>query len=315
MKKVEKFLKLSIVFFIFFVLFLALFIPFEEIKAFDWPEGLTIKPAKTEVSLLADEDFSGLVRLINNQPIDLFVEVKVEDLSIWDGLQEIYPLSLVDNYSPQDFIKPAYNSFYIKAQEEFVLPVDISLPDFLPAGSYYGVLMFSVTSANQPSSQAKVITRLGSVFLIRLEGNNIKEEGRIINLSLYDSKKITTELPQYFEVVFKNTGNVHLNPAGRIEIFRFGQLIGEVPVGIFPAYPGLDNRIKVLWSSPLQSDFSKIGFYQANLRMYLGYGNEYQEFKTFFIVMPKTILIPILIILSFIFLGLFFKLFSRLFKN
>ena len=300
MEEVKKILKFSL------ILFILLF-PLREIRSFTWPEGLTLQPAKTEVFLSSGENFSSSVRVINNQPVDLFIEVSAEELSIWDDSKEIYPLSSLENYLPQNFIKPAYNSFYIKAGEEFILPVDISLLDSLPSGGYYGTLIFSATPASESLSQTKVITRLGSVFLIRFDGGDIKEEGKVIGLSLDDNKRIVTKLPEYFKVIFENSGNVHLNPAGRIEIFRFGQLVGEVPIGIFPAYPGLENRAKAFWSVADELKFSELGFYNARLRMYLGYDEEYQEVKVSFIVIPKILFMSILFILGLVIFGLSFK--------
>lgn len=308
MEEVKKILRLSL------ILFILLF-PFKGTRAFAWPEGLTLQPAKTEVSLSSGENFSSSVRIINNQPVDLFIEVSAEELSIWDDSKEIYPLSPSEDYLPQNFIKPAYDSFYIEAGEEFILPVDISLPDSLPSGGYYGTLIFSATPANESLSQTKVITRLGSVFLIRFDGGDIKEEGKVVGLSLDDNKRIVTKLPEYFKVIFENSGNVHLNPAGRIEVFRFGQLVGEVPVGIFPAYPGLENRTKAFWSVADGFNFSEFGFYNARLRMYLGYGEEYQEVKTYFIVIPKVLSLFILSILGLVVFGLSFKSIVKLIRG
>jgi hypothetical protein len=131
------------------------------------------------------------------------------------------------------------------------------------------------------------------------EGN---EAGALENFKLIGpSKPFYENRPSGFEISFKNTGNVHLVPYGKITINNFlGRNVGEIPVDAYFSLPDSIRYREILWQKG-----SGLGRYTANLSLYPGYGNKNEEATIAFWIIPWKILlatfIGLVIIISFIY--------------
>lgn len=101
------------------------------------------------------------------------------------------------------------------------------------------------------------------------------------------SKLFYSQRPTGFEILFKNTGNVHLVPYGKIIIRNFlGKDVGEILVD---AYFSLPNSIRS--REVLQQEGTGLGRYTAHLSLFPGYGNVNNEADVSFWIIPWKILI------------------------
>ena len=273
---------------------------FEKIKMnISSQNDFVVEPGKTEIFLNPGESIVKNITITNRIGKTMKFKLTTEDLKGTDNSQQ--PVVLMGDeegpYSLKNFIQPEINEFSLETGEKIIVPVKISVPiDAEPRG-HYGALIVSnepeVMSDGKSSDaqgKAHIISRIGSLFLLRINGEG-KEEGSLQDFKIIGPRKYFYEKnPQGFEIAFKNSGNVHLVPYGKVTIKNlFGRNVGEIPVDAYFALPDSVRYREILWGD---SGFS-VGRYTANLSLYQGYGNEYDESKIAFWIIPWKILLAV----------------------
>ena len=107
-----------------------------------------------------------------------------------------------------------------------------------------------------------------------------------------------------FELLFENTGDVHLTPQGYIKIFNWkGEKIDEIEIPAFFVMPDSTRYLRVDWNEK-----ELFGKYRAIVYLDKGFGEKLEELSLDFWVLGKSVffwvfglLLTILIIL-FVFL-------------
>jgi len=195
-------------------------------------------------------------------------------------------------FSLKDYIHPEISEFTLKQGQRITLPVEISIPENMEAGGLYGAVL---VSAHLPSagpggeegktkSQVEIISRLGTLFFIRIRGN-VLEEGSLKDI--ITSKKFYEKGPVPMEILFENKGNVHLNPYGIIEIRNlFGKKIDEIKLDPWFAMPDSLRSRKVSWERNLL-----FGFYTATAKINRGYKDIIDQKSIKFWVIPWKIVL------------------------
>lgn len=275
-----------------------------------------VEPGKTEIFLNKGETVTKNIKITNRIDKTVNFKLTTEDLV---GTNDVTsPIILMGDevgpYSLKNFIKPEINTFALNFGESISIPVTISVPlDAEPRG-YYGALIVSNEpdkladeSSTGAQGKTRIISRIGSLFLVKINGEG-KEEGRLEDFKIsgpvkpfYESK------PKSFEVVYQNTGNVHLVPYGKITVKNLmGINIGSIPVDAYFVLPNSTRYREVIWDD----NSFLFGRYTASLSLYKGYGNEYQDMKISFWVLPWKILVPVFVGLI-IFVTLMYYLLTR----
>jgi len=255
-----------------------------------------VEPGKTEIFANPGETVEKKITITNRIGKTVKFKLTTEDMV---GTNEAAsPVKLLGDgigpYSVKHFIQPEITEFSLDLGEKITIPVKVSIPfDAEPRG-YYGALIVSNEpdilggeQSKETEGKARLISRIGSLFFLRINGEG-KEEGSIENFKILGPSKVFYEKrPSGFEISFKNTGNVHLVPHGLITIKNmFGKSVGEIPVDAYFSLPDSIRYREVLWS-----DGIGLGRYTANLSLYPGYGNENQDSKIAFWIIPWKILI------------------------
>ncbi len=271
-----------------------------------------VEPGKTEIFLNPGESVVKNITITNR--IDKTVKFKLtaEDMTGTDDPQT--PIKLLGDesgpYSLKNFINPEISEFSLEMGEKIIIPVTVSVPlDAEPRG-FYGALIVSnepeeLSEGETTETEAKTrfISRIGSLFLLRINGEG-KESGYLDNFkTIGPGKIIYQERPKGFEIAFRNDGNVHLVPHGKITIKNIiGKNVGEIPVDAYFALPDSLRYREVYWS-----EGTGLGRYTATLSLYKGYGSENDnDVKTIaFWIVPWKILtmlfVGIFVIVSFIY--------------
>ncbi|MEK7572662.1 MAG: hypothetical protein AAB493_02315 [Patescibacteria group bacterium] len=279
---------------------------FEKTKIDILPQNdFVVEPGKTEVFLDGGETVIKSITVTNRIDRKIRFKLSTEDFIGTENKEQ--PLVLLGDenspYSLKDFIIPEIKEFELELGERITIPIKISIPiDAEPRG-YYGALIVS----NDPSLQAeenskeivgktKIISRIGSLFLLKINGEG-KEEGSIEDFKTIGPKKIFYEKrPDGFEIAFKNSGNVHLVPYGTITIRNlFGATIKTLPVDAYFVLPDSIRYREIKWT-----DGFSLGRYTAVLSLNKGYGNEYDNAKLAFWILPWKILLMIFVGISLI---------------
>lgn len=266
-----------------------------EIKA---QNDFVVEPGKTEIFLNKGESIVKNIIVTNRIDKTMNFKLSTEDLVGTNDQKQ--PIVLLGNevgpYSLKNFIKPEVTEFTLAFGEKIIIPVTVSIPlDAEPRG-YYGALIVSnepellnTDGTNGAEGKTRIISRIGSLFLVKINGEG-KEEGNLENFKISGPQKSVYESkPESFEIAYKNTGNVHLVPYGKITVKNImGRKISEVPVDAYFVLPDSIRYREVLW----QEGGFLFGRYTADLSLYKGYGNEYEQGKIAFWVLPWKIVVP-----------------------
>jgi hypothetical protein len=259
-----------------------------------------VEPGKTEIFVNPGETVTKNITITNRINKTVKFKLTTEDMTGTDDPQS--PIQLLGDergpYSMKDFIIPEISEFSLELGERIVIPVTISAPiDSEPRG-YYGALIVSnepevmgEEQSKETEGKARLISRIGSLFLLRINGEG-KESGSLEDFKIIGpSKKFYENRPSGFEISFKNDGNVHLVPHGMVTINNiFGKEIGKIPVDAYFSLPDSIRFREVMWS-----EGSGLGRYTANLSLYPGYGNTNQDSSLAFWIIPWKILVAIFV--------------------
>lgn len=285
-----------------FVIFPSSLLAYEKTQLDLQPQNdFVVEPGKTEIFLNKGESITKNITITNriNKPVNF--NLTTEDLVGTNDQSQ--PIVLMGDetgpYSLKNLIKPEITNFTLNFGEKITIPVTVSVPlDAEPRG-YYGALIvsnepekLSDEGANGAQGRTRIISRIGSLFLVKINGEG-KEEGKLTSFkisgpsqSFYESK------PKSFEVAYQNTGNVHLVPYGKITVRNLmGRTVSEVPVDAYFVLPNSTRYREVIWNNP----GFMMGRYTADLSFYKGYGNEYDQAKISFWVLPWKIVVPVII--------------------
>jgi len=254
-----------------------------------------VEPGKTEIFANPGETVTKSISITSRIGKTVKFKLTTEDMVGTNDVDS--PIKLLGDekgpYSIRDLIIPEVNEFSLEPGEKIVIPVTVTIPlDAEPQG-YYGALIVS----NEPEiinndnvkdteGQARLISRIGSLFFLRINGEG-KEGGNIENFKVIGpAKPFYESRPSGFEISFKNTGNVHLVPHGKIVIKNIlGKDVGEINVDAYFSLPDSIRYREVLWGAG-----TGLGRYTANLSLFPGYGNENQEASVSFWIIPWKIL-------------------------
>lgn len=268
-----------------------------------------LEPAKNEVVLLPGENSTKKLSIINRMNKSVNFKITVEDIVGSDNVFEQVKL-LGDEkgpYSLKDFIIPEITEFTLDSGEKITIPVEVSLPEDSEPRGYYGALIVSsegeesgVGSGNGAEGVTKIVTRLGSIFLVKVDGE-LNQLSSLKEFKAIGPKKMFYgSHPRGFEVAVKNQGSVHLVHYGEVKIKNIlGKEVKSLPINAFFSLPDSTRYREIQWPMSFA-----LGFYKAEVGLYRGYGEESgllnQSFS--FVVLPWKILLTAFIVAALILL-------------
>lgn len=191
-------------------------------------------------------------------------------------------------YTIRDYISVPYSRFELNHAERARIPVTISLPPDAEPGGRYGSFLVSIVS--NPNEQAVaggaapasvIVSRIGVLFFITTPGL-VDREGVMQKFSTMSDQRFYAAGPIDMNIVFENTGSVHLNPYGEVRIANFfGEEVGFVELEPWFVMPqSLRNR-QVTWDREFL-----IGRYTATAYINRGYDDVVDEQSYTFWVIP-----------------------------
>lgn len=275
----------------------------------DARNDFVLEPGKVELLLEPGETVVRTVSITNRVPKKVKFKIETEDFVGSRDAQN--PVLLLGDkrspYSFKDALIPEVREFTLDFGQRITIPIKVQIPQDAQPGGFYS----SVIISNQPDRQSgveasgpRVISRLGALFFIRVKGE-VKEAGQLEDVRIAGPGKLFYQKgPFTFQILFNNTGTVHLVPYGKINITNFaGSLLATLPVDGYFALPDSLRYREVSW----YSDFL-FGRYKATVELNRGYKNgpDVTDVQSIaFWVLPwKFILVTFGII--FILVGIFF---------
>ncbi len=230
-------------------------------------------PGKVEIFGNPGEEITKKITITNRTNRLVNYSVKVEDF-IGSRSEDTPVILLGDDKSPYSFkdnIIPDSRNFSLKFGQQITIPVTVKIPDNQQPGGFYS----SVIIASQPTDTggiaggARLVSRIGCLFFIRVNGP-VKEEGNIEDFTVKEKKSsLMSGGPMTFEILFNNSGSIHLVPYGTISITNLlGKKVAELPVDGYFSLPNSLRYREVRWERD-----TLFGRYKATLSLNRGYGN------------------------------------------
>ncbi|OGY77125.1 MAG: hypothetical protein A2295_03490 [Candidatus Jacksonbacteria bacterium RIFOXYB2_FULL_44_15] len=249
-------------------------------------------PGKTELSLDPGDSVIQELYITNRVGERRVFKVEGEDFTGSDDPAEAIKLLGQERgpYSLKDYIKPEQSEFILEHGERMILPVQISIPIDAQPGGLYGSILVSTAppkedfeiSDNVAAGQMKLVTRVGSLFFVRVKGE-VVEDGVLESITMASPGKTVYESgPVRFRLAYRNRGSVYLTPYGKIEITNLlGKKIGEAIVDPWFVMPGSLRSREVDWDRAML-----FGRYRAKASINRGYGDVIDQKVTVFWVIP-----------------------------
>jgi hypothetical protein len=290
----------------------------ETLDGFETKNDFVLGPGKTELFMSAGEGYTKDLIITNRLGKTMKFNVEVEDFSGSKDPEQTVVLSGDEKgpYSLRDYLKPEISSFTLENGQRITLPVTVSIPqDAEPGGLYGSVLVTSSPTDEQAAAekdkaqgQTKLISRLGTLFFVRVKGD-AKEEGLLKDFRVKGQKKFFEKSPVNLEILYENTGNVHLVPYGTIEVTNIlGRKIDELNIDPWFVMPGSSRIRNIEW----KNDRFLFGIYHAKLSMNRGYGDLIDQKSLTFWVIPWKI--AIIVLVAIFILAWFFRWIKKQFK-
>ena len=281
-----------------------------------------LEPGKVEMFVNPGDTLTKSITVTNRAAGSVSFKIEIEDF-IGSNDQNKPVVLLGNEKSPTSFkdnVVPTVKNFTLAANASLNIPININVPkDAQPGGFYTSVLVSnepSVTlegkTANAAEGTTKVISRVGTLFFIRVNGV-ANESGALDDFKMTRPTNEAQDLYK-FNILFRNDGNVHLVPFGWVTVTNlFGKTVGKVPVDAYFAMPKSIRYRDIEWTAPFL-----FGRYEATVNLNRGYGSNLVDTKTIsFWVIPWKITVTVLAVLLVIILlvYVFFKKFKLVAKK
>ncbi len=229
--------------------------------------GLSIQPVKVSHTLTPGDEVSGIISLKNESGERIAVDVSVEDFTPSAGTTNISFVGRADgNTTVRDWVTlDVPSNFFFESGESKQIKYTIKAPQDAEPGSHFGVSFFKAYKP-EDQSQLKVSTRIGMLMFVTIPGNQL-QSGRVLD---FKSPLFLQRGPVPFTIKYENTGTVHFEPKGKIEIKNIlGKKVGEVEVAGQAVLPTGIRDLEAAWNE----GGLVFGRYTANLTIQDGEGN------------------------------------------
>lgn len=239
-----------------------------------------LKPGQTIVEYISVAN-----RISDNRTFEL----TVEDMSGSDSADE--PVVLLGEargpYTLKDYVYFPEKTFTLKLGERARIPVTITIPADAEPGGFYGSVLVSTIQTDDSKNidysvpKSPVIARIGTLFFLTVPGN-VKKESETKKLSLTNDNWLYEKGPIELNVLYHNTGSVHLNPYGELRIKNlFNEEVGFMELEPWFALPQSFRTRSITWDREML-----FGRYTATAYINRGYDNIVDEVSVSFWVLP-----------------------------
>lgn len=198
--------------------------------------GMRISPVRTNLSIEAGASQQTSVYVQNMTQEPAVLRAIINDFTALgeDGKPGI--MLEEDEYAPnrslKRYIEPIGN-ITVQPGERLEVPVTITIPETAQPGGYYGAVRFAPAELDGGNSNVTVATSLASLLLVEVPGDMRQD----LQVETFEVRQ-NDEVKKYFRdgnginliVRFKNNGDVHEEPFGKVVLKKNGSVVGEYEV-------------------------------------------------------------------------------------
>lgn len=277
--------------------------------------SVSITPPLLKINLKPGENFSGILRIINNNPYKISADAEIYNFKgLKNGAIEIF--SNKPELTEQErkiylgsWINLKDKKFFIDPYSFSTVPFTITIPNNAEPGGHYALIAVnSKTTENETAkNNIEVIPTLTFPIYLKISGA-IEESAQIEKFST--DKKFYPDKKVKFKIIISNNGNVHIAPTGTIKIFNaFNSLSGEISVdksnGSTIILPGSSKEYNIEWDDG--GGILNFNKYRAVLNLNFGEINAQElsaqtsfwilDFKTIFIILGFLFIFLVVVVL------------------
>ncbi len=272
-----------------------------------------VGPGRLEVTVKAGESVTKMMTVTNRISDKQRFSLEVEDMSgSADGSGAVVLLGdQAGPYTLRDYISFPGKTLDLDLGERAQVPVTITMPANAEPGGYYGAVLVSTVhdagSVEVATARSPIVARIGTLFFITVPGK-AETGGQVLSLTTKNNQWWWQSSPIDLGILFENTGSIHLNPYGELQIKNmFGEEVGFVELEPWFVLPKSLRLREVAWDRELL-----IGWYTITARINRGYDDVIDETSLVIWVMPWKILAGVFGVLFVIFF--LTRLFRRTFE-
>lgn len=256
-----------------------------------------VGPTRYRLSLNPGEESYSNIQITNRMGQETGFIIEIEDFTSQEDADKYTKFlgSEKSQFSSKEWFEPQVDSFVLQHGQKIKIPIKVDVPLTAEPGDHYSAVFIKTTCSKKKVGSISLSSRVGVLFLINVNGQTNKSGG--LNYfkntsSLYTSPEAT------FEIEYQNTGNVHLNPVGKITITNLLNKKSEVlSIDDWIILRDSTRRKEIDWK-PVRA----IGAFKAVLDLNNGFSDSNYLETVYFYILPKKEILVTSLILIFIFL-------------
>lgn len=211
------------------------------------PFNITVSPYSQDLVVRpgASVNVSFLIKNNNTENEQLKVELMTFKPNGTSGVPQLVDPSITD-----DFVKwvnmPTKN-FLVPANDWAEFKATINAPKTAAFGYYYA-FVFSRAQLPSVKSGSAIFGNVVGTVLLDVQAPGEKRQAQLTEFST--TNRVSEFLPVSFNILMKNTGNVHVAPRGNVFIYKGKKMIGLVQVNeaLGNILPNSDRKYTADWS-------------------------------------------------------------------
>jgi hypothetical protein len=219
-----------------------------------------VGPGKIELQLSPGQSQTVNLTVANRLGSDKIFSVTEEDFTGSNDPNQ--PVILLGSdrgpYSLKDDIHIPSATVPIPFGDKASIPITVTVPENAQPGGLYGSVLISVlsspgtTTSSGVGASNPIITRIGTLFFVRIPGT-VSADGQLTGFSLSSgnviwSSSLSKTSPIFFNLLFKNAGDVYLAPYGTISVTNMmGSTVANISVDPWFAMPQSLRFRQVEW--------------------------------------------------------------------
>lgn len=258
--------------------------------------ALTISPPLMEFDARPGDSLVDVVKLYNETQEQLVLTASVQNFKAMGetGTPEFSDAAATGLAS---WIKVDETTVTLAPGERKSVLFTVKVPgDAEPGGHFAGILWAAGGSAEEGTTGVGLMAKTGALVLVRVAGV-VEEMGRVVSFGT--DKPSYSYLPANFAMRFENIGNVHLKPAGMVEVRNmWGTKVASLAVNenLANVLPNSIRKFDAVWqknevpagASEWQKERENFawGKYTATVVLNYGVGEQTVTAQTSFWVFP-----------------------------
>lgn len=241
-------------------------------------QALEIAPTIVDLDVDPGESTDVEIQLRNVSNEDLIVSGEINDFLAFDeeGSPNIIMEEEAEEYADNPFSMRAWaqpmEPILLEPNQIETLTVDFIVPGDASPGGYYGAVRFTGTPPELEGTGVSLATSIGTLLLATVSGEAVEDAAIEEFYVEQDGSRGTMFESPPLQLVqrIKNTGNVHIQPTGQVEIkdmFDRRIAAANVNLGQQNILPESIRRFEQDVDSSLIGDRRLFGRYTANLQL------------------------------------------------